>query len=83
MTPATTARPTPNDRTMRLAVRAFLSLSAYTVAMALLRERHLAYDFFLHTALWILVSFAMVTLFIGMQHVSLVLCLVNIIFCSG
>jgi len=36
------------------------------VAMALVRERHLAYDFFLNTALWILVSFAMVTLFIGM-----------------
>ena len=36
MTPATTARPTPNDRPMRLAVRAFLSLAAYTVAMALL-----------------------------------------------
>jgi cardiolipin synthase len=35
-------------------------------AMSLAYDRHLAYRFFLHTALWILVSFSLVTLFIGM-----------------
>jgi cardiolipin synthase len=36
------------------------------VAMALAYDRRIAYDFFLHTALWILPSFALVTLHIGM-----------------
>jgi len=39
-------------------------------AMAVAYDRHLAYNFFLHTSLWILPSFVMVTLHIGMMRDS-------------
>jgi cardiolipin synthase (CMP-forming) len=42
----------------------FVAAFVVAVVMALVYDRHLAYDFFLHTALWILPTFACVTLFI-------------------
>lgn len=42
----------------------FAAAFVAAVAMALVYDRHLAYDFFLHTALWILPAFALVTLFL-------------------
>ncbi len=42
----------------------FAAAFVAAVGMALLYDRHLAYDFFLHTALWIVPTFAFVTLFI-------------------
>jgi cardiolipin synthase len=42
----------------------FVAAFVAAVGMALLYDRHLASDFFLHTALWILPSFSFVTLFL-------------------
>ena len=42
----------------------FAAAFVAAVGMALLYDRHLAYDFFLHTALWILPTFAFVTFFL-------------------
>ena len=42
----------------------FVAAFVVAGAMALRYDRHLAYDFFLHTALWILPTFACVTLFL-------------------
>src|SRR4030095_2376674 len=44
----------------------FVAAFAGAVAMALVYDRHLAYDFFLQTALWILPSFTFVTLTVGL-----------------
>jgi cardiolipin synthase len=42
----------------------FAAAFVAAAAMALVYDRHLAYVFFLHTALWILPAFALVTLFL-------------------
>ena len=42
----------------------FIAAFVGAAAMALFYDRHLAADFLLHTALWILPSFALVTLFL-------------------
>ncbi|HYM81843.1 MAG TPA: CDP-alcohol phosphatidyltransferase family protein [Candidatus Limnocylindria bacterium] len=44
----------------------FAGAFAAAVAMALIVNRHLAYDFFLHTALWILPALTFVTLHLGL-----------------
>jgi cardiolipin synthase len=42
----------------------FAAAFAAAVGMALLYDRHVAYDFFLHTALWIVPAFTFVTLYL-------------------
>jgi phosphatidylglycerophosphate synthase len=49
-----------------VALMFFAAAFVAAVAMAIVSDRHLAYDFFLHTALWILPSFALVTLHVGL-----------------
>ena len=44
----------------------FAAAFAAAAAMALAYDRHLAYDFFLHTALWIAPAFAFVTVNVGL-----------------
>jgi cardiolipin synthase len=48
-----------------VALSFFAGAFVAAVGMSLAFDRHLAYDFFLQTALWILAAFALVTLFIG------------------
>jgi cardiolipin synthase len=42
----------------------FAAAFAAAVGMALVYDRHIAYDFFLHTALWIIPAFGFVTLYL-------------------
>ena len=49
-----------------LALGFFAAAFLAAAAMALTDDRWLAYEFFLHTSLWILVAFGLVTLYIGL-----------------
>ena len=58
------ANPAAVRSVWNVALGFFAATFLAAVAMALVYDRHLAYDFFLHTALWIVPAFAFVTLYL-------------------
>lgn len=58
------ANPSAVRSVWNVALGFFAAAFVAAVGMALVYDRHLAYDFFLHTALWIVPAFAFVTLYL-------------------